>query len=72
VKQLSFKVKGKLNIMEAISLLLKPEGIMVKNELYLEQMSALFDYTMMIHWYDSPAIDHKHIVEMNIVFNYVT
>jgi len=35
---------------------------MVKNELYLEQMSALFDYTIMIHWHDNPAICSQALV----------
>lgn len=33
-----------LDIMQALALLLKPEGIFVKNELYMEQMADIFDY----------------------------
>ena len=41
---MSFMVTYKLDIFQALSLLLKPNGIMVKNEEYLEQMSSIFDY----------------------------
>jgi spermidine synthase len=41
---MSLTVTDGLDIMQALSLLLKPDGIYVKNELYLEQMSDVFDY----------------------------
>lgn len=41
---MSFSVTDGLDIMQALSLLLKPEGIFVKNELYLEKMADIFDY----------------------------
>jgi spermidine synthase len=41
---MSLTVTDGLDIMQALSLLLKPDGIYVKNELYLEQMSEVFDY----------------------------
>jgi spermidine synthase len=41
---MSFLVTDKLDIMQALSLLIKPDGIMVKNELYMEQMAEIFDY----------------------------
>lgn len=41
---MSFLVTDGLDILQALSLLLKPNGIMVKNELYLEKMSDIFDY----------------------------
>lgn len=41
---MSFAVTDGLDIMQALSLLLKPEGIFVKNELYLEKMAGIFDY----------------------------
>ena len=41
---MSLLVTGELDIMAALSLLLKPDGIFVKNELYLEQMAEIFDY----------------------------
>jgi spermidine synthase len=41
---MSFLVTDGLDIMQALSLLLKPNGILVKNELYLEKMAGIFDY----------------------------
>ena len=52
---MSFSVTGELDIFAALSLLLKPEGIMVKNEPYIEQFSQFFDYSIHI-FYGSPKI----------------
>jgi spermidine synthase len=52
---MSFSVTGELDIFAALSLLLKPEGIMVKNEPYIEQFSEFFDYSIHI-FYGSPKI----------------
>jgi spermidine synthase len=41
---MSFLVTDGLDIFQALSLLLKPKGILVKNELYLGAMSKIFDY----------------------------
>jgi len=45
-----------LDIMQALALLLKPEGIFVKNELYMEQMADIFDYSIQIHYDGVPVI----------------
>jgi spermidine synthase len=52
---MSMTVTGKLDIFSALSLLLKPEGIMVKNEPYIDQFSDFFDHTIQL-FYGSPKI----------------
>jgi spermidine synthase/S-adenosylmethionine/arginine decarboxylase-like enzyme len=52
---MAFSVTEDLDVFDALALLLKPEGIMVKNELYMEEMSQAFDYTVQIA-YESPKI----------------
>ncbi|CAJ1961982.1 unnamed protein product [Cylindrotheca closterium] len=52
---MALSVTTELDVFAALALLLKPEGIMVKNELYIDEMSDVFDYTVQIK-YDSPKI----------------
>ena len=52
---MAMSVTDEMDVFDALALLLKPEGVMVKNEVYLEEMSQVFDYTIQIH-YDSPKI----------------
>lgn len=52
---MSFSVTSQLDVFDALALLLTPDGIMVKNELYMEPMSGTFDYSMDII-YESPVI----------------
>jgi spermidine synthase len=52
---MALSVTDGLDVFDALALLLKPEGIMVKNELYIDEMSDVFDYTIQIK-YDSPKI----------------
>ena len=59
---MSFLVTDKLDIMEALSLLLKEDGIFVKNEHYLDKLSTIFKYTTQIHWYDNPVICHQSMI----------
>jgi spermidine synthase len=40
----SLLVTDRLDILQALSLLLKPDGIFVKNELYLDKMADIFGY----------------------------
>ena len=51
-----------LDIMDALGLLLKPDGIMVKNEMYFEQMSKIFDYTILAHYHDVPFICSQALI----------
>jgi spermidine synthase len=52
---MSMSVTGELDIFAALALLLKPEGIMVKNEPYIDQFSDFFDHTIHIY-YGTPKI----------------
>ncbi|CAJ1932661.1 unnamed protein product [Cylindrotheca closterium] len=52
---MSMSVTGELDIFSALALLLKPEGIMVKNEPYIDQFSNFFDHTIHI-FYGTPKI----------------
>jgi len=52
----SNSVTEELDIFDALALLLKPDGILVKNELYLNQMSKIFKYAIQVHYYDVPII----------------
>jgi len=53
---MSLSVTDHLDVFEALSLLLKPEGIMVKNEHYFETMYDVFNYTVELHYHDVPII----------------
>ena len=52
---MSLSVTGELDIFSALALLLKPEGVMIKNEPYIEQFSNFFDHTIHIY-YGTPKI----------------
>jgi hypothetical protein len=45
-----------IDIMAAIGLLLQPYGVLVKNELYFEKMSSIFDYTVQVNVADVPVV----------------
>lgn len=51
----SMSVTGQHDVLEVISMLLKPDGIMLENELYLEKMKNHFDHTIQI-FYGSPKV----------------
>lgn len=52
---MSLSVTDELDVFDALALLLTPNGVLVKNEVYLEKLSEVFDYTMEMY-YDSPVI----------------
>jgi len=53
----SFAVTEHLDMLEALALLLSPQGIMVKNEwVYLDKMSSIFQYTARLNMQDVPLI----------------
>ena len=52
---MSFGVTSQLDVFDALALLLKPEGVLVKNEIYMEPISSTFDHTVQI-CYVSPVI----------------
>ena len=53
---MSISVTDDLDIFGALSLLMKPDGIFVKNELYYGQMSNLFDYSAFVYMVDYPIL----------------
>lgn len=53
---MSISVTDDLDIFGALSLLMKPEGIFVKNELYYGQMSELFDHSVFVYMTDYPIL----------------
>ena len=57
---MSFSVTQTMDIFSALSLLLKPEGIMVKNEPYIDQFSDFFDHTIQIFYGKEPVMDVGH------------
>lgn len=44
----SFKVTDSLDVLEALTLLTKDDGIFVKNEVYHRQFSAMFEYSAQV------------------------
>ena len=60
---MSFEVTSQLSIFQTLSLLLKPDGILLKNgEYYMEKMSEYFDYTLQYFEYDVPFICDQGMV----------
>ena len=59
---MSLSVNSKLDVFNALALLLRPGGVMVKNELYLEKITQLFDYTVQIYRPDLPIICDQVVV----------
>jgi len=53
---MSFKVTEELDVIEALTLLVKPDGIFVKNEVYFEKFKEMFPYSAQVNWYDNPII----------------
>lgn len=52
---MSFSVTNELDVFDALALLLKPEGVLVKNEIYMDTLSKIFDYSVQL-CYVSPVI----------------
>eukprot|EP00555_Chaetoceros_dichaeta_P002053 CAMPEP_0198248886 /NCGR_PEP_ID=MMETSP1447-20131203/544_1 /TAXON_ID=420782 /ORGANISM="Chaetoceros dichaeta, Strain CCMP1751" /LENGTH=1199 /DNA_ID=CAMNT_0043933377 /DNA_START=21 /DNA_END=3621 /DNA_ORIENTATION=+ len=59
---MSFKVTTGLDIMETLALLLKPDGLMLKNEVYFEAMSDIFEHTLQYFYFDVPVICSQSMV----------
>ena len=58
---MSLSVTDELDVFDALGLLLKPEGVMVKNEYYMSKFSEVFDYTTQIY-YECPIICSQAMV----------
>jgi len=68
---MSLTVTKELDVMSALSLLLKPDGIMLKNELYFETMSDIFEHTLQYWYYDVPTICSQSMVLGSNAINFV-
>lgn len=53
---MSFSVTNELTVIEALTLLVKPDGIFVKNEVYFNDLMKIFPYTAQLRWYDTPVV----------------
>jgi spermidine synthase len=53
---MSFSVSKELTVLEALTLLVKPDGIFVKNEVYFKEFQEMFPYTALVTWRDNPVI----------------
>jgi len=45
-----------LDIMSALSLLLKQDGIFLKNEMYFHSLQNVFQHTVQLHYYGVPLV----------------
>jgi spermidine synthase len=59
---MSLKVTDEVDIFGALSLLLNPNGIIIKNEIYFHDFTNLFDYTVQLYYYDVPIICSQSMV----------
>ncbi len=53
---MSFSVTKKLDMISALSLLIKPDGIFMKNERYFQKFQKMFDSTVELHLRDNPTL----------------
>jgi len=53
---MAFSVTEELDVFDALALLLNPDGVLVKNEHYMDTMSETFDYTVQIYLDQNPKI----------------
>lgn len=59
---MSHLVTDGLDIMAAMTLLLSPTGIFVKNEIYLEKLNQIFKNTIQLHYYDVPVLCSQALI----------
>ena len=57
---MSFTVTKNLNVIEALALLAKPDGIVVKNEHYFHEFTQIFDHTVEVTLRENPVICDQH------------
>jgi len=63
---LAFSVSQHLDIFSALSLLLKPEGLYVMNELFFQKVSNVFEYAINYFFTDVPEIgDQSYMIGSN-------
>ena len=59
---MSLTVTDKLDVVEALTLLLKPDGVFVKNEFYFGHFKEMFPRSVQLHYYDNPVICSQAMV----------
>lgn len=60
---MALTVTGDMDVIEALTLLLKPEGILVKNEYwYYMEMIETFQYALHVHFYDVPMVCTQSLI----------
>jgi spermidine synthase len=47
---MSEKVTEELDVLDMLTLLLQPDGIMLKNEFYFGKFKQMFSHSVMVHW----------------------
>ena len=47
---MSITITDGLDVIAALGLLLKPEGILVKDEIYLKKLSEVFQHALQLHF----------------------
>ena len=57
---MSFTITQDLNMLNALALLAKPDGIFVKNEHYIHDLKKIFDYTIELYVSNNPMICDQH------------
>ncbi len=68
---MSLTVTDKLDVIEALTLLLKPDGVFIKNEFYFGQFKAMFPHSVQMHWYDNPVICSQAIAIGSYSINFM-
>ena len=59
----ALSVTEDLDVMEALALLVKPQGIVVKNEyMYFKELSGLFENTAHLFWDDVPLVCSQSLI----------
>jgi len=53
---MSFTVTKDLDMLQALALLIKPDGVFVKNEQYFDKIGEMFDYSMQSYFPNVPII----------------
>ena len=59
----ALSVTEELDVMQALTLLIQPNGILVKNEiLYFPEMKSLFPHALHVHYYDVPYVCSQSLI----------
>lgn len=60
---MALSVTDELDVMEALALLIKPNGILVKNEyMYMLSQAEIFKHTLHVHWYHVPVVCSQSLI----------